>query len=79
VRRICDDPPIGELTTTVLQLLLHCEPSVVIVFDVRCNVIDVEEELEPSTSENCAVHQSIYVYAVIYSMLWVDKNIFFIF
>jgi len=55
VRRIREGPPAGAFTTTtVLQLLLHCEPSAAIAaLDARRNATDVEVASDPSTSGNC--------------------------
>ncbi|KYM76968.1 hypothetical protein ALC53_12578 [Atta colombica] len=53
-RRIRDGPPVDVLTTTtVLQLLLHCEPSAAVAaLDARRNTTDVEVASELSISEN---------------------------
>lgn len=54
VRRIRPGLLIGVLTmTSVLQLLLHCEPSAVIIVFAAKRAIDVELTSEPSNSENC--------------------------
>lgn len=52
VQRIRADLPVGVLTI-VLQLLLHCEFSAVIIAFAAKRVIDVELTSEPSNSENC--------------------------
>ncbi|KYQ59436.1 hypothetical protein ALC60_01421, partial [Trachymyrmex zeteki] len=53
-RRIRDGPPVDVLTTTtVLQLLLHCEPSAAVAaLDASRNTTDVEVASELSISEN---------------------------
>lgn len=57
MRRIRDGPPVDVLTTTtVLQLLLHCEPSAAVAaLDARRNTTDVEVASELSISENCSI------------------------
>lgn len=58
VRRIRGGPPAGAFTTTtVLQLLLHCDPSAAVAaFDVNRKTAVVGVLSVPSTSENGSIN-----------------------
>ncbi|KYN01929.1 hypothetical protein ALC62_07231, partial [Cyphomyrmex costatus] len=72
-RRIRDGPPVDVLTTTtVLQLLLHCEPSAAVaVLDARRNTTDVEVASELSISK---YFPNMLVYILLYTVSKVRRG-----